>query len=41
MGRWSGRGALEAAEEAYFWPAVKEKVSDGDSFAAGGIAVPL
>jgi hypothetical protein len=27
----------EAAEEAYFWPAVKEKVSDGDSLAAGGI----
>src|ERR1022692_2591271 len=27
----------EAAEEMYFWPAVKEKVSDGDSLAAGGI----
>jgi Hemerythrin HHE cation binding domain len=27
----------EAAEQAYFWPAVKEKVSDGDSLAAGGI----
>jgi Hemerythrin HHE cation binding domain len=27
----------EAAEEQYFWPAVKEKVSDGDSLAAGGI----
>jgi Hemerythrin HHE cation binding domain len=27
----------EAAEEAYFWPAVKEKVGIGDSLAAGGI----
>jgi hypothetical protein len=27
----------EAAEEAYFWPAVKEKVADGGSLAAGGI----
>jgi hemerythrin-like domain-containing protein len=27
----------EAAEEQYFWPAVREKVSDGDSLAAGGI----
>jgi len=27
----------EAAEEAYFWPAVREKVSDGDSLAADGI----
>jgi Hemerythrin HHE cation binding domain len=27
----------EAAEEAYFWPAVREKVSDGDALAAGGI----
>jgi hemerythrin-like domain-containing protein len=26
----------EAAEEAYFWPAVREKVSDGDSLAADG-----
>ena len=30
----------EAAEEQYFWPAVREKVSDGDSLAAGGIAAP-
>ena len=27
----------EAAEEEYFWSAVKDKVSDGDSLAAGGI----
>jgi hypothetical protein len=27
----------EAAEEEYFWPAVREKVTDGDSLAAGGI----
>jgi Hemerythrin HHE cation binding domain len=27
----------EAAEEQYFWPAVRGKVSDGDSLAAGGI----
>jgi hemerythrin HHE cation binding domain-containing protein len=27
----------EAAEEAYFWPAVREKASDGDALAAGGI----
>jgi hemerythrin-like domain-containing protein len=27
----------EAAEEQYFWPAVKEEVSDGNSLAAGGI----
>ena len=27
----------EAAEELYFWPAVREKVSDGDSLADGGI----
>jgi hypothetical protein len=27
----------EAAEEAHFWPAVREKVSDGEALAAGGI----
>jgi len=27
----------EAAEEAYFWPAVREKAPDGDALAAGGI----
>src|SRR6202167_848379 len=27
----------EAAEEEYFWPAVKEKVTGRDSLAAGGI----
>jgi hypothetical protein len=27
----------EAAEEQYFWPAVREKVSDGGSLADGGI----
>jgi Hemerythrin HHE cation binding domain len=27
----------EAAEEQYFWPAVREKVRAGDSLAAGGI----
>jgi hemerythrin superfamily protein len=27
----------EAAEEQYFWAAVREKVNDGDSLAAGGI----
>jgi hypothetical protein len=27
----------EAAEEAYFWPSVRERTADGDSLAAGGI----